>query len=159
VARETALLVEMLDGAFGGRAWHGTTLTGALRGVTPKQALWRPARHRHCVWDLVLHTAYWKYAVRCRITGVRPEGGFPRSPSNWPAVPTRPDAVQWRRDLQLLKQTHAELRASVKGLSPRSLDKRLQGGKWRCAQLIHGAASHDLYHTGQIQLLKRLMKR
>jgi len=158
VSREVALLVEMLDNAFTGRGWHGTTLTGALRGVTVKQALWRPARGRHSVWDVVLHAAYWKYTVRCRLSGVRPPGGFPRSPSNWPTPPARPTAALWRRDIRLLKQMHAELRAVVRKVSPAQLNKRSPAGTWRYSQLIHGVAGHDLYHTGQIQLLKRLMK-
>lgn len=157
--RDVALLVEMLDHAFTGRGWHGTTLTGALRGVTPTQALARPAGARHSVWDLVLHTAYWKYVVRCRLTGRRPPEGFPRSPSNWPAVPPRPSPALWRRDVRLLKEMHAELRAAVVALPPRRLGARSPSGQWRLAEMIHGVAAHDLYHTGQIQLLKRLSTR
>lgn len=150
------LLVEQLDHAFGGRSWHGTTLTGALRGVTPARALWRPRRNRHSIWELALHAAYWKYVVRCRMTGTRPPEGFPRAPSNWPAAPARPDARQWRADLRLLKQMHAELRAAVAALPPRRLRARSPAGTWSYAELIYGVAAHDLYHTGQIQLIKRL---
>jgi uncharacterized damage-inducible protein DinB len=153
---EIRLLVGNLDHAFGGRGWQGTTLTGALRGVTPARALWRPGRKRHSVWDLVLHTAYWKYVVRCRITGVRPPGGFPRAPSNWPETPARPDAARWRADLRLLKRTHAELRAAVAALAPRKLAARSPKGTWTYAEMIYGIAAHDIYHTGQIQLIKRM---
>ena len=154
--QDIALLVEMLDHAFAGRGWHGTTLTGAIRGLTPSQALAHPGGARHCVWDLVLHAAYWKYVVRCRLTGVRPSGGFPRSPSNWPAPPERPSTALWRKDVGLLKEMHAALREAVIQLPPRRLHARSPTGRWRFAELIHGVAAHDLYHTGQIQLLKRL---
>ena len=83
------LLIELMDSAFVSRGWHGTTLRGALRGLSPKQALWRPAAGRHRIWDYVLHTAYWKYAVRRRIEG-EASGSFPRAPANWPGVPDRP---------------------------------------------------------------------
>ena len=155
---EIKLLLQVLDGAFLGRGWQGTTLTGALRGVTPKHALWRPGPKRHNVWELALHTAYWKYVVRRRITGDETRGAFPRSPSNWPAVPAVPDAAAWRRDVGLVKEMHAELRTVVAGLKPRRLAARSPTGKWTYAEMIHGVAAHDLYHTGQIQLIKRLMR-
>jgi uncharacterized damage-inducible protein DinB len=155
---EIKLLLEMLDAAFQGRGWHGTTLIGALRGVTPKQALWRPRPGRHNVWELALHTAYWKYVVRRRITGDETRGAFPRAPSNWPAVPTTPNAAAWRRDVWLVKQMHVDLRAAVAVLPPKRLNARSPTGKWTYAEMIHGVAAHDLYHTGQIQLIKRLMR-
>jgi hypothetical protein len=156
---EIRLLVDVVDHAFTGRSWHGTTLTGALRGVTPARALWRPARNRHSVWDLVLHAAYWKYVVRCRVTGERPPEGFPRAPSNWPGTPARPEAARWRADVRLLKRMHEEMRAAVAALPPRRLRARSPAGTWSYAEMIYGVAAHDLYHTGQIQLLKRLAAR
>lgn len=155
---EIKLLLQVLDDAFQGRGWQGTTLTGALRGLTPRQALWRPRPGRHNVWELTLHTAYWKYVVRRRIAGDDARAGFPRSPSNWPAIPHPANAAAWRRDVWLTKQMHAELKAAVAALPPRRLGARSPAGRWTYAQVIHGVAAHDLYHTGQIQLIKRLMR-
>jgi len=158
MAPEIRLLVGMLDGAFTGRGWQGTTLTGSLRGVSPARAAWRPGRSRHSIWDLVLHTAYWKYAVRCRLTGIRPAGGFSRTPANWPTPPDRPTLAAWRADVRLLKAEHAALRAAVAALPARRLTARSPRGTWRLAEMIYGAAAHDTYHTGQIQLIKRLKR-
>lgn len=151
------LLLEILDQAFASRGWHGTTLRGALRGLTPGQALWRPAPRRHCVWELVLHAAYWKYAVRRRLAGSG-HATFPRKPSNWPRVPVRPDAAVWRADVRLLEAEHAALRDVVAGMTTARLEARSPKGVWRNIEQIHGVAAHDLYHTGQIQLIKKLMR-
>jgi hypothetical protein len=156
MAPEIRLLVETLDAAFTGRGWQGTTLSGSLRGLTAARALRRPARGRHCIWEIALHTAYWKYAVRCRLTGIRPAGGFPRSPANWPAIPRPATDAAWRADVRLLKAMHAELRDAVTTLSPRRLGERTPSGAWRIAEMVHGVAAHDAYHTGQIQLIKRI---
>jgi hypothetical protein len=153
---EVRLLVGVLDAAFSGHGWQGATLTGALRGLTAKQALKRPAPGRHNVWELTLHAAYWKYVVCQRLTGSTERGAFPRGPSNFPAIPGKPDDRAWRDDVRLLKQMHARLRAAVKALPPRMLGKRSPSGKWTYAEMIYGIAAHDLYHTGQIQLVKRL---
>lgn len=151
------LLLEILDQAFDRRGWHGTTLRGSLRGVTADEALWRPARGRHNIWELTVHAAYWKYAVRRRLAGDA-AGSFARKPSDWPEVPTTPDARAWRRDVDLLGGEHRLLREVVRGLPPGRLEGRSPQGVWTNAQEIHGVAAHDLYHTGQIQLIKKLMR-
>jgi hypothetical protein len=151
------LLLEITDQAFDHKSWHGTTLRGALRGLTPDEALWRPRPKRHNIWELTLHAAYWKYAVRRRLAG-EAVGSFERKPSNWPAVPESADQKMWRRDVALLDAEHRKLRAVVADLTPTGLLQRSPKGVWTCAEEIHGVAAHDLYHTGQIQLIKRLMR-
>ena len=71
-------LITLLEEAFHRRAWHGTNLLGSVRGVTPDEAAARPAPGRHNIWELIVHTAYWKYAVTRRLTGL-PRGSFPYS--------------------------------------------------------------------------------
>lgn len=150
------LLLEVMDQAFDQKSWHGTTLRGSLRGLTPEEALWRPGASRHNIWELALHTAYWKYAVRRRLAG-EAIGSFDRKPSNWPAIPQPADSRAWKRDVAFLEQEHRKLREVVSGLRPSELRLRSPRGVWTNAQEIHGVAAHDLYHTGQIQLIKRLM--
>lgn len=151
------LLLEVMDQAFDQKSWHGTTLRGALRGLTPEEALWRPAAKRHNIWELTLHAAYWKYAVRRRLAGDA-LASFDRKPSNWPAIPSPADSRAWKRDVAFLESEHRKLREVVRGLRPPSLSVRSPRGVWTNAQEIHGVAAHDLYHTGQIQLIKRLMQ-
>ena len=155
MATERTLLLRLVDQGFDTQAWHGPTLGGAIRGLTPRQAAWRPGARRHCIWELVLHTAYWKYAVRRRLTGGE-VGGFPRSGSNWPRLPEQLTSATWRRDVALLKAEHRKLRAAVAALAPRLFGVRGGRGRWTNAEVIHGIAMHDLYHAGQIQLIKRL---
>ena len=149
----TGSLLLMLQQGWGPRAWHGTALKGAVRGVTASQALWRPAPGRHNIWELVLHMAYWKYAVARRISGVA-RGSFPREGSNWIPV-TDSSERAWKADITLLQRQHAFLVAAVKKLPASRLDSK-EGSKWTHAEQIAGAAAHDLYHTGQIQLIKRI---
>lgn len=150
-------ILRLMDPAPGKRPWFGgASPIGCLRGVTPEQALWKPANHRHSIWEFVLHIAYWKYAVRRSLDDL-PKGGFPRAPSNWPAVPPEPDDPSWKKDRALLKSEHESLAASARRLDPEQLDRRSQGsGEYRTIDLLHGIVMHDTYHVGQIQLLKRL---
>ena len=152
-----ALLLRVIDQAYDQRSWHGTTLRGSLRGLTAEEALWRPGRGRHSIWELALHAAYWKYAVRRRLAG-EGIGSFERKPSNWPEIASPADARAWKRDVAFLDAEHRKLRAVIADLTPAALQERSPKGVWTNAEEIHGVAAHDLYHTGQIQLIKRLMK-
>jgi hypothetical protein len=150
------MLLDIIDQAFDRQSWHGPNLRGSIRGVTYRQALWRPQPQRHNIWEQVLHAAYWKYTVRRRILGQQ-RGSFPRKGSNW-IVPEESTPAAWRRDLQLLAETHNSLRAAIAGLSAADLHRRLPGAKVTYFFLISGVAAHDVYHAGQIQLLKRLQR-
>lgn len=138
-----------------GAAWHGgPTPLLALRGVSAAQARWVPGRRRHSIWELTLHIAYWDYAVRRRLDPESPRD-FPRSPANWPAVPERADERAWARDRALLAREHDALVRVVRRVKPARWNRRLTG-RWTTGETIVGIAAHEVYHTGQIQLLKRL---
>ncbi|MDX1438769.1 MAG: DinB family protein [Rubricoccaceae bacterium] len=148
-----ALLLHQLDTAFDTKAWHGPTLKGVLRGVDVEMASWRPAADRHTIWELMIHCAYWKYTVRRRILDEK-RGAFPLDGSNWFVRPEK-DA-SWKDELNLLYETHRSLREAVEKLSSSKLDTIPEGSSHSFTELIAGVAAHDLYHAGQIQLMKRL---
>ncbi|MFQ5411533.1 MAG: DinB family protein, partial [Phycisphaerae bacterium] len=66
---EIALLLQNLDAAYDKAAWHGPNLKGSVRGLRVAQAVWRPRPKRHNIAEIVVHAAYWKYAVRRRLRG------------------------------------------------------------------------------------------
>jgi hypothetical protein len=152
------LLLKMLDEAFERKAWHGPNLRGALRGVTAAQAAWRPAPRRHNIWELTVHAAYWKYAVRRRLTGEK-RGSFAASGSNWFPRPVPGGAGAWKGDVALLLREHRLLRDVVAGLRVKDIHAATPGSRLSYATLVCGIASHDLYHAGQVSLLKRLCPR
>lgn len=140
-----------------GQAWHGgPTPVGALRGVDARQARWSPNRGRQSIWRLTLHIAYWKYTIRRHLeAGDIPR--FPRSPANFPALPADPGEAAWRADKALLAAEHTALVAALGRLDPQQLHLRPPSGKrWTWGEMAIGILAHDAYHTGQIQLLKRL---
>jgi hypothetical protein len=151
------LLLRILDEGYEKKAWHGPNLRGSLRGVTVGQAVWRPGPDRHNIRDLVRHAAYWKYANRRRLTGEK-RGSFPLVGSNWFAESAPATEKAWRADVAMLDEQHRRLRGVVRTLSPKALGERSPGSRYRIDTLVYGIAAHDVYHTGQIQLLKRLYR-
>lgn len=156
---EVSVILNLIDQAFDHRSWHGTNLKGSIKGMAPKEAAWRPAPDRHNAWELVVHAAYWKYIVRRRLLS-EAKGSFPLKGSNWFE---RPDASEsgakvWKADVALLIAMHKSLREAIARVSDKELHATPRGRKVSNLDLLAGIAAHDLYHAGQIQLLKRLMR-
>ena len=145
---EVRLLLELLDEAFDKKSWHGPNLRGSVRGVSAKQAAWRPKPGAHNIWELALHAAYWKYVVRRRITGEK-RGSFVLTGSNFFPRPMEMTDKAWRGDIEILESEHRKLRDVVANLAANNHSPT-------AFHLIRGAAAHDLYHAGQIRLLRRL---
>jgi hypothetical protein len=147
------LVSTMLEEAYERRAWHGPNLKQSIRGVTAKQAAWRPGPGGHNIWEFTLHAAYWKYVVRRRIEGGK-LGSFALKGSNFFPRPEKGkgNEAAWRADKNLLEREHRALCTAVaKALPTLTAHKLLRH--------LYGVAFHDVYHAGQIRLLRRLMKR
>jgi hypothetical protein len=155
---ELALLIRLFDEAYSRKAWHGPNLRGSIRGVGAAEAAWRPAAKRHCIAEIVAHAAYWKYAVRRQLTGAD-RGTFPWKGSNWFPIAKPFDAARWSACVRLLDDEHRALRATVLAVNPRDLHAQPPTSKHARLALIQGITAHDVYHAGQIQLLKRLCRR
>lgn len=147
-------LLESLHRAYDGRSWHGPNLLGSIRGLTPEEAFFRPGPGRHSVYDLVLHAAYWKYVARRRLTGER-RGSFPVKGSNFFPEPKVKGAAAVRGARAVLEEAHRALVAAVETLPDEAFAERR--GTWNAAEIVAGVAAHDLYHAGQIQLVKRFL--
>jgi uncharacterized damage-inducible protein DinB len=150
------MLLCLIDEGYDRRSWHGTNLRGSIRGLTAREASWRPAKGRHNIWEVVVHAAYWKYAVRRRLLGEK-RGSFPQKGSNWFARPSA-SADAWEEDVALLAAVHRSMRDAIAALPPSQLERKAAGSTVTNDFLIRGIAAHDLYHAGQIQLLKRIQR-
>jgi hypothetical protein len=145
------LILALLEEGYSRKTWHGPNLRQSLKGVSASQAAWRPAPGRHNIWELALHSAYWKYAVRRRIEGGK-RGSFILKGSNFITRPEKGKATEaaWRADLALLESEHLALREAIRRVLKTPRAKKL-------LPALYGVAFHDIYHAGQIRLLRRMM--
>ena len=145
------LVLALLDEAYEKKTWHGPNLKQSIKGVTAKQAAWRPGPGRHNIWEVTLHAAYWNYALRRRIEGGK-RGSFVLKGSNFftRPEPGKLNEAAWKNDKRLLEREHRAMRqAAAKVLrAPRGA---------KLIPQLYGIADHDIYHAGQIRLLRRLM--
>jgi uncharacterized damage-inducible protein DinB len=151
-------IVDELQREHEGDPWHGSPLKHILDGVTADQAGARRVAGAHSIWELVLHITAWKGEVRRRLSGAAasdPEEG------DWPEV-GEPSAARWKAALARLEQTHRALIAAVRQfpesrLAEPSNDTRNNalGTGVSYYVLLHGIVQHDVYHAGQIAILKK----
>jgi uncharacterized damage-inducible protein DinB len=114
----------------------------------------KPLAHVHSIWELVLHIAVWDEAGLRRLSG---EKWQPKGLANFPAVTTATDGA-WRKAVAATKRTHETLVKTVAGLPDSRLKERIPGKRYDFYHLLHGIAQHELYHAGQIAILKKALR-
>lgn len=152
---ETARIADQLRRAFEGDAWHGDSLLEILDGVTAAQAAARPISNAHSIWELVLHIAAWDGACRRRMRGEVVELA---GAQNFPPVTDSSDAA-WRKTLKHVTDIHADLVHAVAAFPEARLKEKVPGKDpdyYNFYYMFHGLAQHELYHAGQIALLKKM---
>ena len=148
---ESALISNQLRRAFEGDAWHGPALLELLEDVDAATAAAKPFPEVHSIWELVMHIAVWDEAGSRRLDG---ETTQPTGVANFPIVPN-PTETAWRRTVTHLKRTHDALVKTVASLADSRLRERVPGKKYDFYFMLHGIVQHELYHAGQIAILKK----
>lgn len=148
---EQKIILDLLQEGYERKTWHGPNLRQALKGIPAKQAAWRPAPGRHNIWELAVHAAYWKYAVRRKLQGGK-RWSFALKGSNFFERPEKGKLteVAWRADLDLLQREHGALERAVREALRKAISEKQ-------LKMLYGVCFHDIYHAGQIRLLRRLM--
>jgi uncharacterized damage-inducible protein DinB len=152
---EATRIADQLRRAFAGEAWHGDSLFEILEGVAAAQAAARPIKNAHTIWELVLHIAAWDNAVLRRLAGVAVELS---DTQNFPPVKDATETA-WRKALAEVRRVHEELVKAVSLLPDSQLDQMVpgkEGAHYTFYYMLHGVAQHELYHAGQIALLKKM---
>ena len=148
---ETERIQDQLRRAFAGSAWHGPSVLELLANVTAREAAARPIAAAHSIWEITLHIAAWEKVALRRLSGDPAE--IPDE-EDWPAVTDTGDAA-WQRTIADLKENHQKLYEAIAAIAEPRLDEPILPGKSSVYVTLHGAIQHDLYHAGQIAILKK----
>jgi uncharacterized damage-inducible protein DinB len=144
-------IVDLLDRAGSGNAWHGPSIAEILKDVATGEAAAKPIESAHSIWEIVLHIAVWERVVTTRLGGGELE---PTAEEDWPAVGMTGDGA-WRQAIAALTESRAGLRAALLSFDEARLDDAVRGKGYSFYVMAHGIVQHDLYHAGQLALLKR----
>lgn len=151
---ESERLSDQIRRAFEGEAWHGDSVLEILRGVDAKTAAAKPVPDAHSIWEILLHIGAWDDVIIRRAQGNIVE---PTDEESFPTVSDTSDAA-WRAAISKVKATHDELVKTVSAFPEARLRERVPGKEEGYHDFYHtfsGVVQHELYHAGQMALLKK----
>ena len=146
-----ALIVDQMRRSFDGDAWHGPSVIEILEGFTAKQAAAKPIPQAHSAWELVLHMTTWSKVVLRRLAGQAYE---PSDAENYPSIPDKSENA-WKQAVEALRRSHDDLVRAMEKLPETRLPDIVPGKPYSVEFMLHGIVQHDLYHAGQIAILKK----
>jgi uncharacterized damage-inducible protein DinB len=150
---EIERILDQLKRAYDGNAWHGPSVREVLAGVTAEQAHARPLENAHSIWELVHHIAVWEGAGRRRLAGDRAAIAI-STPEDWPPADDHSEAA-WEQAKAALDRGHQALVEAIAEVAESRLDEPILEGMSTVYVTLHGVIQHDLYHAGQIAMLKK----
>ncbi len=149
--------VERIQGqlkrALNGSAWHGPAVLELLADVSVSQAAARPIAGAHTIWELVKHIRAWESAAVRRLNGDRAE--LPDD-EDWPAAKEMTEEA-WRNEISKLRNGNEALMHAIASVDESALDQPIMEGMSSIYVTLQGVIQHDLYHAGQIALLKKAL--
>jgi uncharacterized damage-inducible protein DinB len=149
---ETKRIASQLRRSYEGEAWHGPSLRELLEDVTAERAAAKPLAGAHSIWELVLHIDAWERAALAVVGGSRFD--VLAGDADWPP-PRETSAEAWQGALDRLESTTRELVAVIRAMDDARLEELAGGREFNLYFLLHGVVQHNLYHAGQIALLKK----
>jgi uncharacterized damage-inducible protein DinB len=150
---EISRIIDQMDRALNGEAWHGPHLEELLKDVSAQQASAHPVKGAHSIWELVNHIAAWNLILASRASG---SAVNVTTEQDWPQV-TDTSAASWKKALEDLRSARAKLRGNVEKMNDAQLDNIAPGKDHSLYVMLHGGVQHDLYHAGQIAVLKKAL--
>jgi uncharacterized damage-inducible protein DinB len=149
--RELERISDQLRRSMEGEAWHGPALMEALDGVTAEKAAAKPINEAHSIWEIVLHVDADIKDVTNRLRGI----GKRLTPSeDWPEVSEISEQA-WQNCLEDLKKNCEVVTQEIPGADESKLDQEILPGSSTLYVTLHGMVQHNLYHAGQIVLLRK----
>ena len=152
---EIERILDQLKRAYEGNAWHGPSVREAIAGINAEEAHARPLAGAHSIWELVHHIAVWENAGRRRLSGDRAQIDL-SSPEDWPPADDATEAA-WEQAKAALDRGHEALIEAIKRVPESRLDEPILEGMSTVYVTLHGVIQHDLYHAGQISMLKKAL--
>ena len=149
---EAQNIVDQLERAFEGDAWHGSSMSEIIGDIPCDVAAARPIPNAHSIWEIVVHTTVWKRTVRERLQG-KPIAELPDH-EDWPPI-TDTSCDAWKKAVHDLRTEYALLRDEALRWRDRDLNETCEGQRYTVYQMLHGVIQHGLYHAGQIAVLKK----
>jgi uncharacterized damage-inducible protein DinB len=146
---EVKFLVDQLKTTFKGDSWHGPNLVKSLKDISKEQAANKVIGTRHTIWELTDHMTYWLEEVR---KSVQTKKNLNQSGDPWPRMGATEE--DWKQSVNRLEAAVNMLSDELINWTNDDLAAIVPESDYTFKQMLHGVVHHNLYHVGQINILK-----
>ncbi|HEX8060509.1 MAG TPA: DinB family protein [Cyclobacteriaceae bacterium] len=137
-------------------AWFGDTYMEKLADVTEKEAFTPPVKGVHTIAELVAHVIYWRSPIIKKLKGQKDYVGSVDSPENWVSL-DKLKAKGWKAILNDFSESQKQLTTLLETTKPSFLKEEYSpGNSWD--YVVDGIMQHDVYHLGQLALVKKMIR-
>ena len=137
-------------------AWFGDTYMEKLQDVTEKEAFTQPVKGVHSIAELIAHVIYWRSPIIKALTGVKDYQASVDSPENWQTLESL-KAKGWKNILKDLEESQKQLTTVLKDAKAGFFKGEYSpGNSWD--YVTEGIIQHDIYHLGQLGLVKKMIR-
>jgi uncharacterized damage-inducible protein DinB len=144
-----------ISAVYDGNPWHGDNILSYLSGLTAAMAVIRPEKLNHSIAEIACHMTAWRQFVIEKMKG---NGAYEvwETDLNWQKRTTL-NETEWQTIKDDLQRSQTELLALVEQMQESMLSSQVEGRKYNFRLLLQGIAQHDIYHSGQISMIKKLV--
>jgi len=148
--------IEKIQAVFQGECWHGPNITEVLANISSVQASYKPTPNTNSIAELIEHIVAWRRFTVEMLGGnvefkIDVEAG-----EDWPRYPNGVSEAQWTAIKKSLDSNQEELVATMTAFDNSKADQNVGHRPFTFQQLAGFIIDHDLWHCGQIALLKKL---
>lgn len=143
-----------------GEPWYGASSKAIHADISAAEASARPVAGVQNIWETTLHMVAWTEEAASRVRGNEarePERG------DWPPMPDATTEL-WNETIAQLGAARQELLDALEKVHEEDLYTQVSraqgthGSRNTRAQTASGLLEHDIYHLGQIALLKKAVR-
>lgn len=155
--QETSRIIQQFRAAAHGTPWHGDSTFKILEGITAKEAAAKPIPNSQSIWDYLLHLINWReYAIRNLIDS-EPYLVELNTEKDWTTIYDFSEEA-WQATIEAYKKSTDDLSKAIETIDDGKLEEIMPGSKYSFYAVLHGVIQHDIYHSGQIRLLKKMLE-
>jgi len=152
--KEINKLVRKMKSIYDGDPWYGDSIQKKLQNITPEIALERPIPDAHCIAELLAHIISWRELLNKRLQGEDAFSVSQQESFNWTRFDPDPETM-WDSLLKALDKNQQQIISQLKQEDDALLNQKVAQRSYNYRYLIKGIMEHDIYHLGQIALLRK----
>lgn len=138
-----------------GEPWYGDDITSKLDGVTDDTAFIRPVEGVHSIAEVVAHMTYWRMSLISRLKRDASFKASVESDDNW-RDPSVLRVEGWTRIREAFETSQQIIIELLSRQPAEILDTEYEKGR-TFDYLVEGIIDHDVYHLGQIGLIRKMV--